>query len=379
MRKQFLLLSVMLLGTTAFAQTHYSTASNPETFYPIGVYQQPRKEILLPEVNGYTPYRVDLHTHTTYSGDGRMKVDARVQEAWRDGLDVVALTDHMTFKVSNELSQLTPDELKKNKGERPQTAVDKAKKTAAELGLLLIPGVEITGSATTIGHYNALFTTDNHDIFDTDPIQCIRNARKQGALIMHNHPGWRRQNLEMIEFEKAVYAEKLIDGIELMNTRDFYPRLLDRAKEHKLFVTATTDIHGTTAEIYGYNNHLRNMTIVFAKELSLESMHESLKAHRTLAYSFGTLAGDEQLLKDFFLASVKTRKLSENKKKKTSTIQLTNTTSLPFLFKTDGNPFMLPPLSSITITVKSGKPINCTVLSMWYGVEKHPVVKLAYK
>lgn len=377
MKKLIFLLSALLVGTAVSAQTHYQTTSNPETLIPVGVNSQPRKEIILPDVNGYTPYRVDFHTHTVYS-DGQLKVAARMKEAWRDGLDVIALTDHMGVKMPAQSGQTTSAELKTKKGKRPQTSVNQAVKAAPGLGLLVIPGVEITGKAQTIGHYNALFTTDNHDIYDLDPIQCIRNARKQGALIMHNHPGWRRKDLEMIEFEKAVYAEKLIDGVELMNGMSFYPKMLDRAKEHKLFVTATTDIHGTTAELYSYNNHLRNMTIVFAKELSLEGMREALKAHRTLAYSFGTLAGDQQLLEDFFKASVKAKKLSENEKKKTQTVQLTNTTSLPFVFKTNGNPIQLPPLSSVIVTVRSGKPVNCTVLSMWYGVEQHPVVKLTY-
>ncbi len=320
-----------------------------------------------------------MHIHTTpASGDAKIAVDARVKEAWRDGLDVVAITDHMGVKVLPESGSATPENVKTKKGARAQKSVEGAEKAAPGLGLLVIPGIEITGSAATIGHYNALFTTNNKEIYDYDPIQNIRNARKQGALIMHNHPGWRRKDLAMIDFERKVYDEKLIDGVELMNGISFYPAILDRAKEHKLFLTATTDIHGTSAELYRYNNHLRNMTIIFAKEFSLDAIREGLQARRTLAYSFGTLAGDEQLLKDFFKAAIKTKKLAENKKKKTQAVQLTNTTSLPFTIKTTGNPIMLPPLSSIIVNVKSGKPVNCTVLSMWYGVEKHPEVKLTY-
>lgn len=379
MKKLFFLLSALWVSTTVSAQTYYPTTSNPETYIPVGINAQPRKEIILPEVNGYTPYKVDLHIHTTpASGDAKMAVDARVKEAWRDGLDVIAITDHMGVKILPETGSATPDNVKAKKGARCYKSVQVAEKAAPNWGMLVIPGIEITGSAKTIGHYNALFVTNNKELYDYDPMQCIRNARKQGALIMHNHPGWRRKDLVMIEFEKKAYDEKLIDGVELMNGMSFYPAILDRAKDHKLFVTATTDIHGTSAELYGYNNHLRNMTLVFAKELSLDAMREGLKERRTLAYSFGTLAGDEQLLSDFFKAAVKTKKLVENKKKKTQTVQLTNTTSLPFVFKTNGNPIQLPPLSSIIVTVRSGKPVTCTVLSMWYGVEKHPVVKLTY-
>ncbi len=379
MKKLFFLLSALLVGATVSAQTHYQTTSNPETLVPVGINSQPRKEIILPEVNGYTPYKVDLHIHTTYSGDAKMRVDARVKEAWRDGLDAIAITDHMGVKMLPETGSATPDDVKAKKGARCYKSVQEAEKAAPNWGVLVIPGIEITGNAKTIGHYNALFVTNNKELYDYDPMQCIRNARKQGALIMHNHPGWRRKDLVMIEFEKKAYDKKLIDGVELMNGVSFYPAILDRAKEHKLFVTATTDIHGTTAELYGYNNHLRNMTLVFAKELSLDAMREGMKERRTLAYSFGTLAGDEQLLKDFFKASVKTKKLATNEKKKSQKVQLTNTTSLPFVLRIgNGNPIQLPPLSSIVVSTRVGKPINCTVLNMWYSVEKHPDVELTY-
>ena len=42
------------------------------------------------------------------------------------------------------------------------------------------------------------------------------------------------------------------------------------------------------------------MTLIFAKENTLEALREAIEARRTLAYSFGTIAGDEQLLKDLF-------------------------------------------------------------------------------
>lgn len=39
-------------------------------------------------------YKADLHTHTMFS-DGRVTPEWRVDEAWMDGLDVVAITDHI--------------------------------------------------------------------------------------------------------------------------------------------------------------------------------------------------------------------------------------------------------------------------------------------
>ncbi len=359
-------------------QTHYQSVTEPQTLLPIGCMpRHTRHEIILPTVNGYNLYSADLHIHTTHS-DGTLNVKGRTYEAWRDGLDIIVSTDHMSIRANKDkIGVTTTDEVKAKHGARTAKSVEEVVKAGTDLGLLVIPGVELTGSSSTQGHFNALFTTDNKTIYDYDGMQAIRNARAQGALIMHNHPGWRHKTLDRTPFEEQAYAEGLIDGVEIMNGYYFYPRAIEEAKSRKWFMAATTDIHVTTAQTYRDNNHLRNMTIVFAKELSLGAVRESLEARRTLAYSFGVLAGEESLLQDFFTASIKTKKLTANKK--SAHVQLTNTTSIPFVVRVGkGNPINIPALSSVIVSAKSGKPIVCTVLSMWSGMEQHPQVKLKY-
>lgn len=381
MKKVFLIALGLFMTCAAFAQeyhTHYQSKTEPQTLLPIGTApRSTRQEIILPKVNGYNLYSADLHIHTTYS-DGVLNVKGRTDEAWRDGLDIIVATDHMSIRpVKDTEGQPTPADVVAKRGARVAKAVTDVVKMAEKYGLLVIPGVELTGDAKTQGHFNALFTTDNKSIYDYDGIQSIRNARAQGALIMHNHPGWRHKTLERTPFEEQVYAEKLVDGVEIMNGFYFYPRAIEEAKARKWFMTATTDIHYTTAQQYNANGHLRNMTIVFAKDLTLKDVRESLEARRTLAYSFGVLAGEEALLKDFFTASIQTKKILTSKK--STSVQLTNTTSLPFVFRVGkGNPIVLPAFSSVIVSARTGKPVECTVLSMWSGMEQHPVVKLKY-
>ena len=381
MKKVFLIALGLFMACAAFAQeyhTHYQSKTEPQTLLPIGAAPRSiRQEIILPKVNGYNLYSADLHIHTTYS-DGVLNVRGRTDEAWRDGLDIIVATDHMSIRpVKDTEGQQTPADVKAKRGTRVAKAAAEVVKTAEKYGLLVIPGVELTGNAKTQGHFNALFTTDNKAIYDYDGIQSIRNARAQGALIMHNHPGWRHKTLERTPFEEQVYAEKLVDGVEIMNGFYFYPRAIEEAKARNWFMAATTDVHYTTAQQYNANGHLRNMTIVFAKDLTLKDVRESLEARRTLAYSFGVLAGEEALLKDFFTASIQTKKILTSKK--TTSVQLTNTTSLPFVILVGkGNPTVLPAFSSAIVSARTGKPVECTVLSMWSGMEQHPVVKLKY-
>ena len=387
MKRPILFAISLLMAFSAVAQgyqTHFQSATEPQTLLPNIPRSSARQEIILPNVNGYTPYKADLHIHSTYS-DGVMKYTGkgRIYEAWRDGLDVIAVTDHMGIKnYADKQGVETPESAKKKKGARPTQAVNDAVKTAEGYGILVIPGVEITGSPQTLGHFNALFTTDNNTIYDYNPIQNIRNARAQGAMIMHNHPGWRQSTLEMNEFVKSVYAEKLVDGVEIMNGAFFYPRAIETAKENKIFFAATTDIHGTTGETYREVGHLRNMTIIYAKDLTSEAIREGLESRRTLAYSFGVLAGEEKLLRDFFEASIETRKLAVvvgKNKKKSQRVSLINKTSIPYTLQFGkGNPVILPALSSIIVSVKPGKPVQFKVNNLWYGNELHPEFKLKY-
>lgn len=382
-----------IAAISASAQMTYPDAVNKDiNRHSIRYSRGARTEIVLPQVNGYNIYKADLHTHSAFS-DGSVLPEYRVKEAWVDGLDVMAVTEHIEYRrQESKMLEYLQDYAKKGeeidnwdiinkpadkKGIRVDLnyAVTLSQKAAEQYGLLIIPGTEITRNPQQIGHYNALFTTDNNAIYDADPLQSFRNAKAQGALIQHNHPGWQRKSIDMPEFEVKAYAEGLIDGIEIMNGSDFYPGAIDRAKELGLFMSANTDVHGTTAMDYANVEVGRNMTLIFAKEKTLEAMREALEARRTLAYAFGNVAGDEQLLKDFFLACVKFEPVMKDYKNR-QIFTITNTSSIPFAFRIGGgNVVWLDPFS--TISAKTNN-IKITVESMWYGVDKHPVLEIKF-
>lgn len=393
MKKIILVALAVASAVTASAQMTYPDAVNKDiNRHSMRYSRGARTEIILPQVNGYTIYKADLHTHSAFS-DGSVLPEYRVKEAWADGLDVMAVTEHIEYRrQETKMLEYLEDYAKKGeeidnwdiintpadkKGIRVDLnyAVELSQKAAAQYGLLIIPGTEITRNPKQIGHYNALFTTDNNAIYDPDPLQSFRNAKAQGALIQHNHPGWQRTSLDMPEFEVQAYGEGLIDGIEIMNGSDFYPKAIERAKELGLFMTANTDVHGTTAMDYANVEVGRNMTLIFAKEKTLPAIREALEAHRTLAYAFGNIAGDEQLLKDFFLASVKFEPVMKDYKNR-QIYTVTNTTSVPFAFRVgSSNVVWLDPFSTLSF---KGNTIKITVENMWYGVDKHPVVEVKF-
>ena len=379
---------------TASAQSiYYQDATNVDMARHTLRNEVLRREFVLPEVDGYKVLKADLHSHTIYS-DGNVTPEYRVREAWVDGLDVLAVTEHVEYRPSEgkmysylkgylpeNMQNINMSNLVKEVGILTDLNLSNelATKAAESYGITIIPGVEVTRTPETIGHYNALFVKDANTIYDADPAASIRKAREQGAIIMHNHPGWRRKNLQMTEFEQKVYGEGLIDGVEIMNGSEFYPSVVQRAFDKKLFMAANTDIHSTTSMDYTNQGHRRNMTFILAKDASQESLMDALKKRRTLAYSFGTLAGDEELVKDFFLACVQFETIRVDEKGRRY-MRMTNNTSMDFVLNFGGNPVQLRSFTSRNVSVAKGKELTFTVENMWVPTEqKHPVMKVKIK
>lgn len=380
-----LLLSLGQMPSTYAQPIYRQDKTNPDIYRHVKAPQMQRKEFHLPDVNGYHVYKADLHLHTMFS-DGNVTPEFRVQEAWYDGLDVIAITDHVegrkwegkmlkflkgylpkgTVPVNDRVSRQPAD--KRGIQADLNVSYQSAAAVADEYGMTVIPGAEITREPVAIGHFNALFIKDANKIYDADPAVAIENARQQGALIQHNHPGWRRTSVKMTEFETQVYEKGYINGIEVMNGVQFYPSVLQRAQERRLYVAANTDMHLTT-QLY-YQGEQRNMTLIFAKDKSLQSLKEALKERRTLAYSFGTVAGDEQLVKDFFLACIHAEviKTDANGKHK---VMLTNNSSVDFHLNFNGNSVCLDACSSRVVS--AGKSLSFIVDNLWIpGDARHP-------
>ena len=392
--KKLLTLAVALAATlSASAQLYYTDSANKDMLRHNSREGRQRVEMVLPQVRGFNIYKADLHNHTIFS-DGSVTPEFRIQEAWHDGLDVIAVTEHVEYrpyegKMMNFLTGYVPKNVKPaNSNVIRSEATDAGilsdlnypvklyQNAAKAYGITVIPGAEITREPTVIGHYNALFTKDNNTIYAKDPMQSIRNAKAQGAIVMQNHPGWRRTSLDMMEFEEKVYAENLIDGIEIVNGGEFYPRAITRALKNKFFMSSNTDIHGSTSEDYVIGgNGRRNMTFIFAQENTLEALREAMEAQRTLAYSHGTLAGEQSLLVDLFKASIAT-KVIQTASSGAKTVLLTNNSSIKYTLRFgDANPVILEPFTSIRATSGKDGKLAVKVENMWCGEDAHPVVE----
>ncbi len=396
--RKLLTLSVALIATLSASAQYIKLAPNynPDMARQTLTHnKEVRKEIILPQVRGLNIYKADLHTHTIFS-DAHVTPEYRVQEAWRDGLDAIAITEHTEYRGYEQtmidfLDGYLPDGTKAvntnllDKGpEKGGIQVDLnlptrlAEKAAERYGITVVPGMEISRTPETIGHYNAIFTTDNNTIYHPDCYEAFRRAKAQGALVVHNHPGWRRPSMEIGPFEQKAYDEGLIDGIETFNSADLYPQAIERAKKYGFFMVGATDAHISIARDYLMHTPIRNMTLIFSKDKSLASLREALLDGRAIAYGWGTLSGEESLLKDLFKASMQTR-VERTDANGTRTVAITNMTSIGYTLRMEGdNPFMLEPFTTATVQVAAGEKLAVSVENMWCGAEQHPVVQLDF-
>lgn len=389
--RRFKLIIVTLFATISSASAQLSSVqrilkSNHRT--------GSRTEIILPQVNGYNLYKADLHIHTIYS-DGCITPDLRVDEAWQDGLDIIAITDHMECRRTEQaMLEYMKDYIREDfRGKKAvnryimnnepdshgilvdfnvgyQVAVKEGKK----LGILVIKGVEITRGK--LGDYNALFTTDNNKLYDPSLEQTIRNAREQGAFIFHNHPQFSEKTESTLPPHcEELHAKGLIDGIEIANGPKNYTRLYSMCIDGDYAPIATSDAHYLISTRFpgAGKDYFRNMTLILAKKCDEKSIKEALNAKRTIAYSCNMLIGKEELLQDLLRASIEVMPLSV--KGNTQQVLITNKTSLPFALRWDNNESALFGMSSVIIEVNKGqKEIVFDVDNMLCGNEKSPKV-----
>lgn len=347
-----------------------------------------RTEIILPQVKGYTCYKGDFHVHTTYS-DGKVNPAGRVMEAWLDGLDIVAITDHYEHHlgVKNVIKAITMKDstvinyrmAKVSHNKIHEEAVAQLEKSG--FPMLLVKGGEITRKAETIGHFNMLFLSDIDAAFDEDPAEAFRKAKAQGGIVIHNHPAWRRKTCDKTEFHQQVYGEGLVDGVEVVNGTAFYPPIVRRCIEEKLAMFANTDEHYLTEQRYGAVDRFRPMTLVLASDLTEEAVKEAILDRRTIAFSGGALIGEQMWLGEFLNAAVDCRlvKTAEDGR----TFRLTNNSSVAMTLRLGHRIYLLEPFKSLLIELGRSKesgeylPPIFEVENMWHVDYQHPKIELA--
>ncbi|BEG98069.1 Sb-PDE family phosphodiesterase [Bacteroides sedimenti] len=289
---------------------------------------QVRQEIKIPDLKGYTTLKCDFHIHTVFS-DGLVWPTVRVDEAYREGLDAIAITDHLEYRPHK-------GDIVAGHGR----SYEIAEKAADKNNILLIRGSEITRPMAP-GHFNAIFLNNNDSLDKKEWRDSFKAAKAQRAFIFWNHPGWDAQQPDTTKWwpeHTELYNAGYMNGIEVANGTSYCPEAFRWCLEKKLTMLGNTDIHQPIQAEYEFaKGKHRTMTLVFAKNRTIEGIKEALINRRTAVYVGDNLIGENKYLKELFENSIEI--LDVEKSKRGVQITFINKSDLTFkLLKTEHNP-----------------------------------------
>lgn len=364
----FLLLSMLIFGQRGTVEGMMYLDENRRPVY--------RENIIIPEVNGYEVLKCDFHMHSVFS-DGQVWPTIRNQEAWEEGLDAFALTDHIEYQPHK--ADVRTDH---NRG------YELLKDVAPKNNIILVNGSEITRN-TPPGHFNAIYVKDSSPFIEDRSNEhdkaAVMKAAEQDAFIFWNHPGWQpgiEGSYEWLPLIEDLYKSGALHGIEVINGFGLHMKALDWCVDKGLTVMGSTDAHNLIGHDYDKSKDYvhRTMTLVMAKERTPESIREALNSGRTVAWASKILAGKEENVRSLFNACVKLMPghyIQENKNgEKTIFYELKNNSDLYFELKlTLGNgtrSITLYPRSTQLISAAEGQQsLSYDVTSTYVRSDKH--------
>ncbi len=410
MKSVFLLISLLLSSLTFGHGAVYSTNDDDDF----------GREIIFPNIEGGVTIVSDLHTHSVFS-DGHVWPNIRVEEAVRDGLDVIAITEHLEYQPHIE-DIPHPD---RNK------SYYEAKEAAKNEDIIVINGSEITRQFPP-GHINAIFINDANKLLNIDygrleeandyietlsediqrdysnkpwfkeailanlwsPIEALEEAKNQGAFTFWNHPSWTKESRDSLnrlsDMHQEMIAKDLLDGIEIVNGNYYSEEAFEVAIENNLTLIGTSDIHDLIDWDYppSQNKH-RPVTLILAKERTKASIKEALLSDKTVVWWKNTLIAKPKNMSSLLDASIVIADTEFLSQKSILKITIKNKSDAGFslqnldthTFEDAENIIYLPPLSEITIGIndyKEGKDyyLKLKVLNALIAPRVNPVIIL---
>ena len=310
----------------------------------------------------------DLHIHSVFS-DGVVWPTVRVDEAVRDSIDLISLTEHLEYQ--SHLYDI------------PHTNRNRSFQIAGgyvqNRPLAVVHGTEITKPMPP-GHFNAIFIKDANKFFDSDkkPLnfnRAIREANNQGAFVFWNHPMWEANRSDGIAkldpIHKDVIDKKLLHGIEVVNFDTFSEEAMQIALENELTMMGTSDVHILIEWDFNIKKESfhRPITFIMSNNRTIKSIRDALFKGDTFIWYRDLIIGKSNNLEQVIennLEVVSKGYGFKNRKVEILQVELINKSVAPinlnytgeFTFHNDYKYIELKPKSSKTIYIKTKKIKN---------------------
>tara|TARA_B110000014_G_scaffold263717_1_gene261481 strand:- start:9591 stop:10859 length:1269 start_codon:yes stop_codon:yes gene_type:complete len=289
--------------------------------------QELEGKIIFPNTDGFITLVSDLHTHSVFS-DGHVWPNVRVEEALRNGLDILAITEHLEYQPH---IAYIPN---KDRNASYLEAVE----ASSTSNLIVLSGSEITRSMPP-GHMNAIFLKDSNKLLNLDkrnekkaqklieeggfgfdlreqdmpmanhyalasiwPVEeAVLEANNQGAFVFWNHPMWTSQASDGVarlsDLHKEFIKKNQLHGIEIVNEDTFSEEALEIGLNNNLTLIGTSDVHNLIEWDYQTRKgEHRPVTLIFAKERTKPAIRDALFNGRTVVWFKDILIGKEKNL-----------------------------------------------------------------------------------
>ena len=357
--------SAALLAVATAAAAHERAATPPP---------DEARLIRFPDIEDYRTLVVDLHTHSVFS-DGHVWPRIRVGEALRDGLDALAITEHLEWQP-HRADIPHPDR---------NRAYEDAVASAAGHDLMIIRGSEITREPPA-GHMNAVFLDDANLLLKLEedpqsddpsdyyvaagrwpPEAAVKAANDQGAFVFWNHAWWSRTNpmaiAAMTDFHRGLIEAGQLHGIEIVNGEYYVEEAFQMALDYGLTPLGVSDVHDLIDWDYrpATGGH-RPVTLVFARERTQAALREALLDGRTVVWFNNLLLGREPHVVNLLRAALHIEKASYHPGTQAAAMTISNDSDAPmrlrnlsgYTFPGFGDTIDVPAHGSTRVVVRPG-------------------------
>ena len=345
--KNLILVITILCVNTIFTQNKKTFFESPENIYYISS---------------------DLHIHSVFS-DGAVWPTIRVDEAIRDSIDLISLTEHLEYQ--SHLSDIPHN----NRNRSFQIAGGYVQNRP----LAVVHGTEITKPMPP-GHFNAIFIKDANKFFDNnkEPLdfrKAINEANEQEAFVFWNHPMWEANRSDGIAkldpIHREVINKKLLHGIEVVNFDTFSEEAMQIALDNKLTMMGTSDVHILIDWDFNIKkeSYHRPITFIMSENRTIKSIRDALFNGDTFIWYRDLVIGKHKNLRQVIDNNLKVVSKGygyRDRKVEILQIELINKSVAPislnyigdYTFHNDYKFIEIQPKSSKTIYVKTKKVEN---------------------
>lgn len=342
------------------------------------LYPKEDRRIEFPDTKNYLTLTFDPHTHSVFS-DGHVWPNARVAEAIRDGLDAIAITEHLEYQP--HLADIPhPDR---------NRSYEIAAASRGENDVMVVAGSEITRQDPA-GHINAIFINDANALLKNyvpeDPSdtlayykemskwpaqEAVNAANAQNAFVFWNHSWWSSAFPngipEVSKFHKQNAKKKLLHGIEIANGDSYSEEAFQIALDLDLTLIGVSDIHGLIDwDFKPHEGGHRPVTLVLAKEKTQASLKEALFQGRTIVWYKNLLIAHKENMDELLASTLKITKAEYSAKSDVLHLEIENNSDAEFLLKNlskysffySADMLKVAPHGITKLEVKTGKRVD---------------------